>query len=595
MPDPRLVSRAQRAATMLERAWERWRATQGLAAEPMPPVSSYVGYSIEEPWGRPRVVFGVDAEDAERLAALLQESAGIGAEAMPRPEPGYRAPGRGGFGADRPAVPDRGYDPRGYEPRGYEPRGYEQSLFDEVRGRIPVQGWPPEFSESREQLNSAGPVQPDEPELPLDLGPAAGGPLRTAEEPGWAGELKPPGELGLSDEFRPADDFAVPGGFGPPPPGAPHVEAPHVDAPHVDAPHVEAPYADAPYGVPYAGDQPYTGEPYAPDGPYGPAGAYGYAPDDRRVLEDGYSSTGPYPAVDAFRDTQGAGAGDEGPADGLAGAMRQGDRRAEDERADDAGAADGHAADGPARDTRAEDTRGGAAQAEDLRDGDRPAEDGRAGADARAEDAAAGDVRDEAVQDDAARDDAVQDDAARDGDARDGGARAGDGRPVDMRDGGLRDGDARDEAGRSGNGPAGDTRPGEAPAGDVPPDGARTGGDAPARSGGLPGKHQLGGDQSPAEDTRDAQHAEMPRRGDTPVPGPRHGSPSAQAGSLASAPGDPSQSGPGQEPPAAAASADELPGGPPGAAGAAGRPGGSGQPEQYHRHHGRGTRRMGRR
>ena len=70
MPDPRLVSRAQRAATMLERAWERWRATQGLEAEPMPPVSSYVGYSIEEPWGRPRVVFGVNAEDAERLAAV---------------------------------------------------------------------------------------------------------------------------------------------------------------------------------------------------------------------------------------------------------------------------------------------------------------------------------------------------------------------------------------------------------------------------------------------------------------------------------------------------------------------------------------------
>ena len=104
MPDPRLVSRAQRAATMLERAWERWRTTQGLEAEPMPPVSSYVGYSIEEPWGRPRVVFGVDAEDAERLAALLQTSIGFAAESMPRSaDPGYRAPGRAGFAADRPA------------------------------------------------------------------------------------------------------------------------------------------------------------------------------------------------------------------------------------------------------------------------------------------------------------------------------------------------------------------------------------------------------------------------------------------------------------------------------------------------------------
>ncbi len=56
MRDPDLVTRAQRAAVALERAWERWRAMHGLSAEPMPPVSSYVGYSIEEPWGRPRVV-----------------------------------------------------------------------------------------------------------------------------------------------------------------------------------------------------------------------------------------------------------------------------------------------------------------------------------------------------------------------------------------------------------------------------------------------------------------------------------------------------------------------------------------------------------
>ena len=175
MPDPRLVSRAQRAATMLERAWERWRATQGLEAEPMPPVSSYVGYSIEEPWGRPRVVFGVDAEDAERLAALLQESAGFAAEAMPRPEPGFRGPGRGGFAADRPAVPDRGYDPRGYEPRGYEPRAVRAEPVRRGAGADPCAGLAAGvISESREQLNGAGPIQPAEPELPLDLGPAAG-------------------------------------------------------------------------------------------------------------------------------------------------------------------------------------------------------------------------------------------------------------------------------------------------------------------------------------------------------------------------------------------------------------------------------------
>jgi len=275
MPDPRLVSRAQRAATMLERAWERWRATQGLEAEPMPPVSSYVGYSIEEPWGRPRVVFGVNAEDAERLAALLQESVGYGPDGLPRPaDPGYRPPARSGFAADRPAVPDRGYPDN-----GHPDRGYDQSLLDDVRGRIPVQGWPPEFSESREQLNGAGPSQLDEPELPLDLGPlqadvASGDPLGWTGELGRPHDLKLPGELGLSDEFRGPDDFLdadeVPLADG----------VPGADE-RVRDDEREPFGVHAPYGVPYAGGAPYavpyTGEPYDPDGPYGQSGGHGEA------------------------------------------------------------------------------------------------------------------------------------------------------------------------------------------------------------------------------------------------------------------------------------------------------------------------------
>jgi len=63
--------RAQRAATELERAWDRWRTMHGLGTEPLPPVTSYVGYSLEEPWGQPRVVFGIAAGEAEHLAALL--------------------------------------------------------------------------------------------------------------------------------------------------------------------------------------------------------------------------------------------------------------------------------------------------------------------------------------------------------------------------------------------------------------------------------------------------------------------------------------------------------------------------------------------
>ncbi len=71
MRDPDLAVRAQQAAAELERAWDRWRTMHGLGTDPLPPVSSYVGYSLEEPWGQPRVVFGIDAREAEQLAALL--------------------------------------------------------------------------------------------------------------------------------------------------------------------------------------------------------------------------------------------------------------------------------------------------------------------------------------------------------------------------------------------------------------------------------------------------------------------------------------------------------------------------------------------
>jgi hypothetical protein len=64
--------RAQRAATALEQAWHRWRTMHGLGADSQPLVSSYVGYSLEEPWGQPRVVFGVEVGEAERLAAILE-------------------------------------------------------------------------------------------------------------------------------------------------------------------------------------------------------------------------------------------------------------------------------------------------------------------------------------------------------------------------------------------------------------------------------------------------------------------------------------------------------------------------------------------
>ena len=71
MRDPELVARAQRAATRLESAWEQWRALHGLGVAPGQPVVSYVGYSLKEPWGEPRVVIGIDADEAEYLAEFL--------------------------------------------------------------------------------------------------------------------------------------------------------------------------------------------------------------------------------------------------------------------------------------------------------------------------------------------------------------------------------------------------------------------------------------------------------------------------------------------------------------------------------------------
>lgn len=71
MRDPELVSCAQRAATELERAWTQWKHARGLAEQVSESVASYVAHSIDHPWGRPRVVLGLDAEEARALAALL--------------------------------------------------------------------------------------------------------------------------------------------------------------------------------------------------------------------------------------------------------------------------------------------------------------------------------------------------------------------------------------------------------------------------------------------------------------------------------------------------------------------------------------------
>ena len=72
MRDPELVARAQHAAARLESAWERWRALQGMGETTAQPVVGYVGYALNEPWGQPRAVIGCSADEAERLADLLE-------------------------------------------------------------------------------------------------------------------------------------------------------------------------------------------------------------------------------------------------------------------------------------------------------------------------------------------------------------------------------------------------------------------------------------------------------------------------------------------------------------------------------------------
>ncbi len=117
MRDPDLVVRAQQAATALESAWCRWRNMHGLAADPAPAVSSYVGFSLDAPWGQPRIVFGICAEEAEQLAdsagpaRLCRPGARVGQGQAGRRD--ARQPGRGQSGPGCPEQDVRGQDVRG--------------------------------------------------------------------------------------------------------------------------------------------------------------------------------------------------------------------------------------------------------------------------------------------------------------------------------------------------------------------------------------------------------------------------------------------------------------------------------------------------
>jgi hypothetical protein len=200
MRDPDLIGRAQRAATELERAYDRWRTVHGLSREPMPAVSSYVGYSLEEPWGQPRVVFGIEAREAEQLAALLDRHecngpvyAGLAAMPGARPEQGQEL---------IPASGDRG---RVVVPTQAQPTMAErEAAWREATWREAV---------PREQeLEQPQPYDLLEPAGPEPVEPSAPGPAEPAQA-GSDEETDPPealaadGQPGLA-AFEPQADPA---------------------------------------------------------------------------------------------------------------------------------------------------------------------------------------------------------------------------------------------------------------------------------------------------------------------------------------------------------------------------------------------------
>lgn len=193
MRDPDLIGRAQRAATELERAYDRWRTVHGLSREPMPAVSSYVGYSLEEPWGEPRVVFGIEAREAEQLAALLERHecngpvyAGLSSRAGARPEQGQEL------------IPGGGDRQRVVVPTQAQPTMAErEAAWREATWREAV---------PREQESEPGLAEPDRaPQQPRGLLEPAG--EEPAGEPSAAVEAEPD-ETPADEEAGPQDALA---------------------------------------------------------------------------------------------------------------------------------------------------------------------------------------------------------------------------------------------------------------------------------------------------------------------------------------------------------------------------------------------------
>ncbi|HZR54824.1 MAG TPA: hypothetical protein VFB06_35665 [Streptosporangiaceae bacterium] len=118
---------------------------------------SYVGYSLQEPWGEPRVVIGIDADEAEYLAEFLDrdQCAGTG------PLAGQQQPS-----AQLPPLPPQHVS---------------------AQQMVPQQALPPQAMLSEQQPPEGGPLSPagDYASTPL-----LGAPIPFAELAGWSsGEL----------------------------------------------------------------------------------------------------------------------------------------------------------------------------------------------------------------------------------------------------------------------------------------------------------------------------------------------------------------------------------------------------------------------
>ena len=182
MRDPELVARAQRAATRLESAWEQWRALHGLADAPGQPVVSYVGYSLKEPWGEPRVVIGIDADEAEYLAEFLDRD-----ECAPRGQ----VPVSAVTGSQAPVQQAQ------YQQAQHQQAQHQQAQYQ------PAQHQPPSLQQ--------GQPQP----VPLQAGPLQSGPLQqvrlTEPVPEGTGEYPSPALLNAPSVVgrgRPSPDQA---------------------------------------------------------------------------------------------------------------------------------------------------------------------------------------------------------------------------------------------------------------------------------------------------------------------------------------------------------------------------------------------------